>query len=257
MLICGIDFEATDKDPKTARITEIGAVIFDTENNWEPIDEGYGTLVWDPSYPPLSPEVQAVTGLTDEMLKAEGKPPVEALQQMLPYIGRAEKIIAYNMEYDGTLYAYERKRLGEDLLPPLPREKWLCAYVGVPWPAKFKCRKLSHLALDHGLIVDPATLHRAVGDVKLMGRLLAYSGQTAEGIIAYSAIPWIVVKADIRPPWEDPAGNAKAKERGYSFETPRGVDDGKKFAKSWVKRIKQNELEKEQADAPFPVVQVG
>lgn len=257
MLICGIDFEATDKDPKTARITEIGAVIFDTDKNWEPIDQGFGALVYAPDYPPLSKEVQDVTGITDELLRAEGVSPVEALTQMCLYAGRAERMIAYNMEYDGTLYAYERKRLGEEKLPALPREKWLCAYVGVPWPAKFKCRKLSHLALDHGLIVDPSQLHRAVGDVLLMGRLLAYSGQTAEGIIAYSAIPWIVVKAEIRPPWEDPKGNASAKERGYSFETPRGVDDGKKFSKSWVKRIKQNELEKERADAPFPVVQVG
>jgi DNA polymerase III epsilon subunit-like protein len=246
MLVCGIDFEATDKEPKTARITEIGAQIFDVADGaWRPVDEGFNCLVYAPDYPSQSEEVLRVTGITDELLKSEGVTPADAIRSLITYAGQAAYLIAYNKEYDQVLLDEEMKRTG--VAPRVAADRWLCALRDVEYPEHYKCRKLSHLALDHGMPIDPAGLHRAVEDVRLMGKLLEFGKYRFEDVLAYSQIPWVYVKANVSFADKD-----LAKARRYSWEQ---VGE-RKFFKTWVKKIKQTQLEKERAEAPFPVIQL-
>jgi hypothetical protein len=56
--------------------------------------------------------------------------------------------------------------------------------------------------------------------------------------------PWCFVSADIGY-----ANRQLAKDRRYGWETA----GGKTFAKTWVKKIKEMDLAKEKAEAPFAV----
>jgi DNA polymerase III epsilon subunit-like protein len=225
MLVAAIDFEATDKIPETARITEIGAVLFEADHTWTAQGE-FSQFVYDPSYPPQSEEVIRVTGITDEMLKKDGARPQEALEKLLTFVGRAEYIMAYNVDYDRVLLEHESKRLG---LPVISKEKWVCALRDVPYPEFYTCRKLAHLALDHGCFFDPKGLHRAVNDVKLMGQLLVEGGYTIEQMLKYRDEPTYIARAMVS---YDERELAKAER--FSWEK---LGD-QTFPKMWVKQVK-------------------
>lgn len=241
MRICGVDFEATGVDPKTARIIEIGAVFGDPEN-----PTCFSRLVWHSGYPLLTSEVKKITGLTDEQLASEGAGPVKSLEMLTAFLNLSDAIFAHNKAYDETLYKAECERLG--ITPS--ETPWYCTMSEVPYPEEYKCRKLSHLALDHGITVDPSTLHRAVDDVKLMLITLAKGGYTPERIIEYAKSEWVYMKAMIPPPWEDGGvGKERARKAGYSWERAKGTEDPT-FPKTWVKRVKMVDLENEKSQDP-------
>ncbi len=79
-----------------------------------------------------------------------------------------------------------------------------------------------------------------------------------EETIAYSKIPWITVRAMVKPPFKDdaPAGEKevdKAKARRYRWQE---CGDGEFWDKCWIKQIKENELLTEELEAPFAVVRL-
>jgi hypothetical protein len=121
---------------------------------------------------------------------------------------------------------------------------------------KFKCWKLSHLALDHGVPVDPNVLHRAMADVKLTQQMLAKVGVPAKDIYTYQCIPSVVVQALIPAPFQDGGkGKELAVKRGYSWEVPRGTQE--KYDKAWVRKIKATAYDTEVCEAPFKVRRIG
>lgn len=250
MLVAGVDFEATGADTSTSRITEIGAVIWDSET-WE-VKEEFSRLVYDDDYPELTPEIIDITGITLGMLQKKGAAmePTIALDEFLHFIGRAKYVIAHNINYDAKLLQSELLRHEFDI--SIPEKKWLCSYLHVPYPAKYRCKQLSHLLLDHGEMVDPSKSHRALDDVKMIGRLLARGGYSLESIITYRDEPWVYLQAIIPPPWEDEGkGKAQAQKEGYSYQQVQGKV-GPEFPKCWVKRVKISQLENEQkTSTPF------
>lgn len=230
MLILGLDFEATDKIPETARITEIGAILWDTETKSEV--QVLSTLVWAPDYPPQSQEVVQVTGITDQMLKAQGELPIEAFSKLSALLNQASYVVAHNKEYDQTLWEKE--------IDQRSRIPWFCTMTGLPVPEKFRCRKLSHMALDHGIPVDPAKLHRALDDVGLMLQLLAC--YDFERVIAYAKEPSVILQANTTVPWRDGGkSNQIAKDRGYRWQDL----NGEKYLQKWVKSVKESQVKAE------------
>jgi DNA polymerase III epsilon subunit-like protein len=115
---------------------------------------------------------------------------------------------------------------------------WICGLRDVKEHNQFKSRRLSHLALEYGVTVYPNKLHRAYGDVELTREMLHAVPTTAEKMYEYQQIPWVVVKAFVTFDQKD-----LAKAQGYSWERVHGLD--RVFQKTWCKRIKQTELEKE------------
>lgn len=239
-----LDFEATGKEPKTSRITEIGAQLCDEHFN---VKTSMNMLVWESGYPAITPEVEEVTGITQEMLTREGVKPSEALKTLANFAGKCKYAIAYNKEYDETLFKAEalRNEVAEQTLW-LRTSPWLCAMVDVEQNYKKKCWKLSHLALDYGLAVDPLELHRAINDVELMRRMLIRINTTPERMFMYQQTPWIYVAANVRKPWEDGGESTNlAKAQGYTWQVAKGDPEQRVFDKRWVKRIKEMNFDSE------------
>lgn len=239
MIICGIDFETTGVDPKVDRPTEIGAVLWD--ESWNKLGE-FSSFMYESNYPTVPEHVTKLTGgIDDALLKKEGRPPNEVMGDFFKFAINATYMIAHNAKFDKAFFEELLGRLpGEDA--PIWNKPWLCSMTDIAQLKDFKCWKLSHLALDHGVTVVPSQLHRAVGDVELIGDFCRAGGYKIKDIAAYATVPWIVVKAAIPKPWDDHGvGKALARERGFRWEQVHG--DKRTFSKRWVKRIKGTELE--------------
>lgn len=250
--LLGLDFEAQDENPLTTRPTELGAILVSIEGDtaMKKLEE-LSTLFYTPDYPPQSELVVELTGITDDQLKAEGVDPVSYFRDKLfPLMEKADFILAHNKKYDERLFKAFCAKHG--LTPP--EKVWICTYVDVPYPAKYTCKKLAHLALDHGILMDHRKLHRATADVELMLELvMKYSFGV---ILKYAQTPWIFVRAWCKPPWEDGGiSTALAKKQGYSWQTARGTDEPV-FDKQWVKRIKADQLQKEKDALDLHVAEV-
>lgn len=245
-----IDFEATSIDPKTARIIEVGAVM--TDENWKELG-AYSAFVLQPAAMPLPEEIKKITNITDEMLETQGIPLRQMFDELKTFSRSFEAdegfLVAYNREYDEVLYNTEFERTFSQFAG---HNHWVCAMRDLEVNYNFKCWKLSHLALDHGLAVDPKGLHRAIADVRLMREMLEKLAVPAEAMFEFQQMPWHVLQAVIPGPWQDGGkGKAEAVKLGYSWETPRGSQQ--KFEKCWVKQVKANQAEKEIQRAPFKV----
>ncbi len=250
-----IDFEATSVDPKSARPIEICMMLVD--ENFTNVHQRSYLLYLEGQYPEISKEVEELTSITNKMVQTEGISLVDALtkfgKEIDEHLVNVKNFIAYNSEYDETLMHFEstRQPIGLTKLGALMLQtKWLCAMKDVEANYKHKCWKLSHLALEHGLMVDPAGLHRAAADVFLMRRMLEKLSLTPLSIKTFQDIPWVIMQALIPAPFQDGGkGRDLAVARGYSWERPRGSQE--KYEKCWVRKVKQHLVEDEILSAPF------
>ena len=237
-----LDFESTGIDPLADRITEYFFELYDPEKDLSyDISEG---LVWDENYPPISTEVEELVGISSEELRSLGKNPKEILSEYQRMAQEANYVVAHNGKvFDKILLETEFTRQGM----PQHHLPWICTRFDMPYPAKQKCRKLSHIAVDHGILVDPSKLHSAEGDVWLMKEIL--KKYDIHKVIEYAESPNIYLISSVG--YND---RQLAKDRGYSWETPANTK--RFFSKSWVKCIKECELKgalEEAAEAPFKV----
>jgi len=256
--VLGLDFETQGKEAETTNVTEVGAVLVELEifanRNGLPERreiERYCDLVYDPSYPPQTQEIVELTGISDRDLRERGRAPLPAMAKVRELVAMADIVMAHNKLFDETVYNSQVKKLS---LEPLSRE-WICTYQDVPYPQKFTCKKLSHLALDHGVRMDHRKLHRADNDVELMLDLVL-GCYHIDDILAYAREPWSILKADILGPWvgkggDGGVGKEQATALGYSWENVRGTNEN--FPKCWVKRVKRGKVEQEKLAAPFRV----
>lgn len=251
-----IDFESTGVDTKTARITEIGAMI--TTDNWTEVT-GISELVWQSGYPALTPEVVKVTHITQQMLNEQGISMVAAMALLCTLVEefKPTHVVAYNKAYDEALFRAELVRQPELMDIPYMKElaalPWVCAMSDIEKNYEFKSWRLMHVALEHGVTVNPTILHRAIADVELMRQMLVNSGETADTMYTFQKIPWVYVEAIVKKPWDDGGESTDlAKKHGYSWERARGDDTQRSFSKKWIKRIKEKNYEQELA-LPFQV----
>ncbi len=230
MKILGIDFETTGLDPQKDRITEAGLVLYDTDSR-QPV-RITGFLVKTPT--PISAEISALTGITNELLAAYGVDPLAAVKAMLGMIAPADFICAHNgTDFDRLFLDVEVQRNG--FKPPtLP---WIDTRTDLP-PAAYQLGKsasLKYMACDHGFVY-PA--HRAVNDVLAMLEILGR--YDLNETIKRAQTPNVKVRAVVS--FDD---KHLAKERGYYWQPDK---------KLWIRPLKLNEVETEKAEAPFPVV---
>lgn len=256
MKVLGIDTETTGLDVNKDVIVELGAVLFHVDDhcNWVPTIP-VCHLVKDPHYPPMPAEATAVNGISQEDLDKEGIPFETAYAAILPLVAEADMIIAHNKNFDKKIIISQvgRFSLGVGILEHRP---WICSAEDLETNKNFKCWKLSHLALDRGVPVDPRTLHRATDDIMLMGKMLTAAKADPKKMYEYSVTPEIVLQALIPAPWTDNGvGKLQAQALGYNWEKCKGSD--RQFPKLWVKKIKENELESEIKKAPFTINNLG
>ena len=213
MIICGLDLETTGLDPHKDVITEIGAVLWDTNLNM-PIKFFNVLIKIDVPVPEF---IKNLTGITDELLQTHGIELSEALSDLRKFAAPALYSMAHNAPFDkGFLEAVEVK---------LPT--YIDSSVDVPYPENIQTRKLTHLAAEHGF-VNPFA-HRAVTDVLTMMQVC-------------SKYPWIETVTNAKTPnvalkaMVTFDNNHKAKGAGFRWEAG---------TKSWLKNIKENKVEAE------------
>ncbi len=249
MKILGVDFETQGLDTKIALPTEVAAFLWEAGGDF--IKE-FESLIWDASYPPQPAEIVELTGITDEMLKADGREPRAVFLDLIALMLEADYVMAHNARFDREIFEASCARLGI----PIPALQWICSRTEIPYPARYKCFKLAHLAVDHGMTINGADLHRASADVEILMDLVQ-THYPLDMILAYRAIPNIIIRAMVPQPWTDGnAGKDKAKSNRFQWEE---VDMGdytkRRFDKCWVKKIKENELPAEtERMAPYEVV---
>lgn len=252
MLHLLIDFETTGLSPEKDKIIEIGAEL--VTNDYDHVFS-FSTLVQHPKMDlVITPEIEEITGINIDMIKDTGMPVNDAFVKLHGLAVQAKHTIAYNAAFDEGFFRPQLERTQRDTGPMLNflREPWLCAMNDVETNAKFKCKKLSHIALDHGIVVDPSKLHRAIDDVHLMRDFLIATGKSPQDLFDYKNIPSVYLQAMIPAPWTDKgAGTTLAKKAGFSYE--RAGYDERTFDKSWVKRVKQNKVEEEIKNCPFKI----
>jgi len=243
--LLGLDFETSGFDPKVDRIIEVGAVLWDSDKK-APLSI-HSNLVGDADYPLLSDEIIQVTGITNDMLNEFGRSITDPLLLLDGICNRhkVSYIVAHNgQNFDRHFLLEELKRTGLDkICPTIMGLPWLDTLYDIPFEKAPDSRKLNHLALDHNFM-NPFK-HRAVFDA--LTCLMVLSNYSLEDVATYSKEPWIVVRALVS--FDD---RQLAKDKKYSWEK---LGDGA-YPKMWVKKIKENALEKEQTESKFKLAQI-
>jgi DNA polymerase-3 subunit epsilon len=242
MLVLGIDTETTGLDTAHDEITEIGAVLLETATA-TPL-RMVSTMVWHEAQKPLTPDLEALTGMTNVILADYGCHPQAALAELVAIMETPGlvAVVAHNgTTFDKPLLEAQAKRWGVEL-PSLP---WIDTSVDVEYPKTMQTRKLTHLAAEHGF-VNPFP-HRAVFDVLTMLTIL--SRYDVAAVLEMSKQPSITLRAMTEKPWEDGGKSTDAaKARGYRWNGE---------TKMWLRVVKAPHVAREIESAPFQVVELG
>lgn len=223
MKILFLDFEATDKDVNTARITQVAYSYYDQETKKELYH--YSSLVSPEGDYEFNEVAQKITGLSKEQCDVYGLSLKLVNDLMMKFMSRSDYLVAHNLHsYDLPLYKNEMKRIGvEDYqLPALIDTRF-----DVPWPDHIETRKLTYLAAEFGF-VNPSA-HSARHDVDLMAKMFFMF--PFEKIVERSKSPQVWVRANVS--YDD---REKAKAKKFLWD---GAN------KWWVKPIKLCDHEKE------------
>jgi DNA polymerase-3 subunit epsilon len=234
--ILGIDVETTGLDTGKDRVIEIGAVVYDTEHKL-PLELFSSFVIpGDPAEFKLPPEITELTGIQQDWVVAYGKSFEQAatyLEKLLIQRHDVDYVMAHNGEnFDRPIILAElaRANLMDHSLTRLP---WIDSRTDLPHKREPESRRLKHLALDHGFI-NPFE-HRAVFDVLTMLRVAGHYDW--DEIVELSNVPWVTVRALVN--YDD---REKAKRLRYSWEKI----GTRTYPKLWVKKIRANQLEREQ-----------
>ncbi len=229
MKILGVDCESTGLDPKKDRITELGLVLYDSEDRCPVRISGF--LVQTGAI--ISEEITRLTGITQEAVDEYGVPAASAVAAVSQMATKADFMCAHNAPFDKSFLDAEYERQGKspltlpyiDSRTDLPKEAYQLG----------KSASLKYLCADHGFLYSA---HRAVNDILAMLELL--SRYDLDKVIKRAQTPNVTVRAVVS--FDD---RILAKERSY-YWTPE--------VKQWRKPLKADEVDAEKEAAPFPVV---
>lgn len=162
-IVMVLDTETTGLDPLTAQVIELGYIMA----SYDP-DKGclrkmlscYNGFS-DPGYP-ISQEITAVTGLTDEHV--EGK--YFDIKRINSDIDKANFIVAHNASFDRPFC---------ELIPNaiFHTRPWACSFADIDWKAEgISSSKLDYILMKLGYFFDA---HRAIADVEALIKALQVS----------------------------------------------------------------------------------
>lgn len=112
-----LDIETTGLDPETCKIIEFGAAKFDEEGV---VSETFSAFA-NPGVK-IPPEVQSLSGITDEMIVNE-KPPIEVWRDLLDWCGRTTIFYAHNSKFEARFIKAMTAEQGEE-----PNISFICTY---------------------------------------------------------------------------------------------------------------------------------
>ncbi len=239
MLLLGIDLETGGEFNSTSAsnfIIEIGMVLWDTDFS-QPV-EIFSVLL--DNERPVSAEASEYTGITDALLKRHGsKPDIRVIHPVKDLMEKADYIVAHNgRDFDRPLLeAFFGQRSHK-----MPVKPWIDTLYDVDYPRNCTSRNLTYLAGFHGIL--NSFPHRAVTDVLTM--LTVLSRYDIDEVVANASLPRLVVKAEVS--FND---REKAKAKRFSWESPG--KGGGKYPKSWVRIIREDQLDALKQECDFPI----
>lgn len=227
MLILGVDVETTGLDPVNDKITEIAAVLFDTDTK-QPVKFYCEYVQIEGEIPEV---ITDLTGITKDQLDTYGVSPIRAAGDWLLMVEMCDYIVAHNAPFDRSFLANFCTNLGCDPV----NKPWIDTSVDIDYPETMKTRKLGYLAAEHKYIIHHA--HRALFDV--MAMLYILEQYDIEDVVALALEESVLLEAQCKKPWEDnaPIGEKDtdiAKANGFRF-------DG--TTKTWRKYVKASQVD--------------
>lgn len=237
--LLGIDLEATGLDTEKDQIIELSFALKDLGN--PKILKRASFLIEPIEHIPI--EISAITGIRMPMIKEFGTPLVEAIHWVEDaLLHGVDFICAHNGDaFDKPLLLSEIRRSGIiGLGQRIFDTPWIDTTRDLPYPDTLETRKLKYLAFEHGILGHYA--HDSLSDVETMLRLLDCYRE--EEILEHIHDPNLILKIHT-----DYQNRDEAKKLRYHWE----VLGHEKFEKSWVKRIKAKDLEKECAKTQFTI----
>lgn len=232
MRLLGIDFETTGLSTSESRIVEAGWAIWDTD--LKSITFVHDELVYHSDEPAFQDGAEKAHGLSWPIIKQHGSPIETMLLNLQSAMMQVDAVVAHNgNNYDHPILKSNAARAGMGF----PERLWIDTSLDVPYPQTMTTRRLVHLAAEHGFL-NPFP-HRAIFDVVTMLHVLSHY-DIVEVVKNASAATIRVRAAGITYDKRD-----LPKARRYRWE-PAG--------KFWYKDIKDFDLEKERAEAPFELV---
>lgn len=234
-MYAAIDFETQGFDPSKDAPTEIGVIIFD--DNFHEIWT-FNYIIQSPLTRPQPKEIEELTGIDDDMISF-GMPESKVVQEIANELWGAKAIFAYNAPFDmaflHAMFARHDTTAVDALVVDVQRD--------VEYPARFTCKKLTHLAYDHGIYPEEGAAHRAIVDVRLMLKLLSkYDLQT---VLKNAAEPKVTLR--IRTSGDFKAGNEYSKSLGFKFISE---------TKFWCKTVRESEVEQIIKGSKYPVERI-
>jgi DNA polymerase III epsilon subunit-like protein len=253
-VLCGFDIETTGFDKEKDHITEIGWVI----KRWrepKPIELKSFFVQGATEIPD---DVRAITKITPEFLKYAGHSPLDVysylMQDLVKY--KVQYLVGHNSEaFDIPFLVRYAERRGVQAIERIKETRSLDTMVDIDYPLEFTSRSLVAVCATLGFCNPFA--HAALFDAFATLKVLDHF--SLEHVIGRSLEPWVVLRAMVKPPYNDnaPRGEKetdKAKARKFRWQD---CGDGKEYDKCWVKRVKKSEVAKEIEEAPFRVVQIN
>jgi len=227
MVVGGLDFETSGRDPKVHSVVEAGLVLWDTELRRPVRSEGF--LVYDPEAVWEEGAV-AVNGITQERCNLYGLPAKDALGRVVGFYQQADVLCAHNgTAFDRPFYENWGERMGR-AEPGDQGKVWIDTMVDIPYPKEWSV-KLKYLAAEHGILHYRA--HGALSDAMVMLEIL--DRWLLEQVLESARSPTITVRALVSYDDRD-----KAKALGYHWRP---------IERWWVKPVKAFRLEDEEAEA--------
>ena len=162
-----IDVETTGLDQSKDKIIEIGLRLFKFNRltgELLSLDSSYSGFQ-DPEVP-LSSEVKAITGITDEMLRGETIDWIKTNE----LLSKCHIIIAHNASFDRPFIDKQSLESTNKI--------WGCSLKQVDWNAYgFQSQKLDVLSIYHGFFTDA---HRALNDSDALIYLLSLKNRSSQ-----------------------------------------------------------------------------
>lgn len=185
-----VDAETTGLDPRKDEIIELAMVPFYYEEDGRILGVGEPFSALREPSELISPEITALTGISNEMVKGQAIDP----EQVAAFASPAVLVVAHNAAFD--------RRFLERFSPVFATKAWACSMAEVPWKDEgYEGAKLAFLALEQGFFYDR---HRALNDcyaaIELLSRSLPRSGELAFArLLANARIPTFRIWAENSP----------------------------------------------------------
>lgn len=222
-----LDTETTGTDYVTDEIIELAMVPFTYSLDGKILEVGTPFSALNEPLRPISPEITALTGITQEIVAGHR---IEA-SAVESFVAPAALIIAHHAAFDRPFV--------ERFWPIFETKAWACSMTQIPWSDEgFDGLKLRYLAMLSGFFYEA---HRAVTDcnaaIELLSRVLPRSHRgTFEVLLGAARSPTYRVWAE-NSPFEQ---KDVLKKRGYRWSGDVGCPP-----RCWYVEVAEGDLESE------------